>query len=287
MAQDSKNRRESPNRGHRQGPHRSSRGRTGQRQTSATADGPLLLYGIHTVAAALANPEREKHRLLATPNAQARLVQELQALGEAPDRFDTEDRALCGVPVETVTAAALSRRLGADAVHQGCGLECSPLASESGLDPSGIARALVLDQITDPHNVGAILRSAAAFGVDAVITTARHSPSETGVLAKSASGALDHVPLIRVRNLGEALEAMASAGIALVGLDSAGPAPLDDVPFRTPYALVLGAEGKGLRQKTQGLCTDLTRLDMPGTIKSLNVSNAAAIALYAARSRET
>ncbi|MEM8878133.1 MAG: RNA methyltransferase [Pseudomonadota bacterium] len=223
---------------------------------------------------------------MATSNALTRLKQELHALGFPDSAQQAEDETLCLTPVETTTAGALSRQVGPDAVHQGCVLVCHPLPAESHLDPGDMTRALVLDQITDPHNVGAILRSAAAFGVDAVITTARHSPAETGVLAKSASGALDHVPLIRVRNLGGALESMASAGITLVGLDSDAPSPLQNMQFETPYALVLGAEGKGLRQKTQSLCTHLTRLDTPGTIKSLNVSNAAAIALYAARGAE-
>jgi 23S rRNA (guanosine2251-2'-O)-methyltransferase len=238
------------------------------------------------VAAALINPDRTKHKLLATANAQTRLAEEVIALDPSIDASTPFSALAPDLTIETVASNALTRQLGGDAVHQGCVLECDPLAAEDRLDPSQITRALVLDQITDPHNVGAILRSAAAFAVDAVITTARHSPAETGVLAKSASGALDHVPLVRVRNLGDALDAMSGAGITLVGLDSEGPAPLSDVPFAPPYALVLGAEGKGLRQKTRGLCTHLARLDMPGTIKSLNVSNAAAIALYAARTRE-
>jgi 23S rRNA (guanosine2251-2'-O)-methyltransferase len=142
---------------------------------------------------------------------------------------------------------------------------------------------LVLDQITDPHNVGAIIRSAAAFGVAAIITTERHSPTATGVLAKSASGGLEHVPVVHVRNLGDALDALGRDGVMRVGLDSDGPAILEETPLRGPLALVLGAEDKGLRQRTRSLCDALARLDMPGAIKSLNVSNAAALALYVAR----
>jgi 23S rRNA (guanosine2251-2'-O)-methyltransferase len=141
---------------------------------------------------------------------------------------------------------------------------------------------VVLDQITDPHNVGAILRTACAFGADAVITTQRYAPRETGVMAKAASGALDLVPLIEVRNLGDTLELLKTRGIRVLGFDSEAPSPLLPRTDRTPLAIVLGAEGKGLRQRTRELCDEMVRLDMPGPIKSLNVSNAAAIALFAA-----
>jgi 23S rRNA (guanosine2251-2'-O)-methyltransferase len=144
---------------------------------------------------------------------------------------------------------------------------------------------LVLDQITDPHNVGAILRSAAAFAVKAVVTTARHSPEATGVLAKSASGALELVPLVTVQNLARALAEMKDTGFMTVGLDSAGSDNLADVPLQAPLALVLGAEGKGLRQLTRETCGIVARMDMPGGIKSLNVSNATALALYIGASK--
>jgi 23S rRNA (guanosine2251-2'-O)-methyltransferase len=143
----------------------------------------------------------------------------------------------------------------------------------------------VLDQITDPHNVGAILRSASAFAVKAIITTARHSPEATGVLAKSASGALEHVPFITVQNLARALIALKERGFYTVGLDSDGSDDLARLPLKAPVALVLGAEGKGLRQLTRETCDAVARLDMPGAIKSLNVSNAAALALYITASR--
>jgi 23S rRNA (guanosine2251-2'-O)-methyltransferase len=151
------------------------------------------------------------------------------------------------------------------------------------LKPDGIV--LVLDQITDPHNVGAILRSAAAFAVGAIVTTARHSPEATGVLAKSASGALELVPLVTVQNLARGLEELRQRDFLLVGLDSDGEADLADVTLRAPLALVLGAEGKGLRQLTKTTCDRLARIDVPGEIKSLNVSNAAALALYVASRR--
>jgi 23S rRNA (guanosine2251-2'-O)-methyltransferase len=140
----------------------------------------------------------------------------------------------------------------------------------------------VLDQVTDPHNVGAIMRSAVAFGAGALITTQRHSPQESGVLAKSASGALEHIDHIEVKNLADALGKLHDAGFQTVGLDSDGPAEMENSFAGKKIALVLGAEGKGLRQKTRETVSALARLDMPGAIRSLNVSNAAAVALYAA-----
>ncbi|MGB3271929.1 MAG: RNA methyltransferase [Xanthobacteraceae bacterium] len=230
----------------------------------------VILYGWHTVAAALANPARRIRKLTLTENAARRLAE----AGIVPS-----------VAPEIVRPADIDRLLGPDAVHQGFFAEAEPLAGPSldALPREGLI--LVLDQITDPHNVGAILRSAAAFAVKAVVTTARHSPEATGVLAKSASGALELVPLVTVPNLARALAAMNEQGILTVGLDSEGGADLASVPLTAPLALVLGAEGKGLRQLTRETCASVARLDLPGDIKSLNVSNAAAVALYISASR--
>lgn len=229
--------------------------------------GPVYLYGLHTVRAALDNPRRLKKELLATPNALNRL-KETGEIGK--------------VAVKETTPKELDRLLGGEAVHQGVALEVDPVSRFGLADIEPLRLVVVLDQLTDPHNVGAILRTACAFGADAVITTARHSPRETGVMAKSASGALDLVPMIEVRNLGDALETLKERGLTVLGFDSEAPAPLKARTDDRPMAVVLGAEGKGLRQRTRELCDEMVRLDMPGPIKSLNVSNAAAIALFAA-----
>jgi 23S rRNA (guanosine2251-2'-O)-methyltransferase len=228
--------------------------------------GNAILYGWHPVLEALRNPARRFRRLLATENAAHRLGETLGPLPIAP---------------AVVRPAEIARLVEADAVHQGLYLEADPLPSPA-LDALGSAAlALVLDQITDPHNVGAIVRTAAAFGVDAIVTTARHSPAATGVLAKAASGGLEHVPIVTVRNLAEALEALGQRGFRRIGLDSSGQAPLESLAVARPLALVLGSEGKGLRARTRACCDVIARLDMPGAIKSLNVSNAAAVALFA------
>ena len=229
--------------------------------------GPVYLYGLHTVRAALANPLRDKLALLVTPNALMRLQ---------------EDGSKVEMRYTETTPKELDRLLGADAVHQGVALEVEPVSRFGLNDVPNPRLVVILDQLTDPHNVGAILRTACAFGADAVVTTARHSPSETGVLAKAASGALDLVPMIEVRNLGDAIEKLKERGLRVIGFDSEAPAPLRPRTDDVPLAIVLGAEGKGLRQRTRELCDEMVRLDMPGPIKSLNVSNAAAIALFAA-----
>jgi 23S rRNA (guanosine2251-2'-O)-methyltransferase len=229
----------------------------------------LWIYGVHPVLAALANPQRVIRRAIATPNALARLT---DAGGTLP------------VAVEEWRPRDLDRLLGRDAVHQGIAVEVAPLP-QIALDAlAGNARLVVfLDQITDPHNVGAILRSAVAFAADAVVTTGRHAPAETGVLAKAASGALDQIPLITVQNLARALEAVGEMGFTRIGLDSEAGQPLEGALSGDKIALVLGAEGKGLRRLTRELCDGLARLSMPGAIASLNVSNAAALSLYIAR----
>jgi 23S rRNA (guanosine2251-2'-O)-methyltransferase len=228
---------------------------------------PVILYGWHTTLEALRNPHRRFRHLWLTENAARRLA---EAGVELPAAH------------ELVRPEAIDRRLGPDAVHQGLLAEADPLAAPGieELQPEGVV--LALDQITDPHNVGAVLRSAAAFAVTAIVTTARHSPEATGVLAKAASGALEHVPIVTVRNLAQGLEALREKGFMLVGLDSDGDRDLASAGLRLPLALVLGAEGKGLRQLTRATCDAVVRLDLPGAIKSLNVSNAAALALYIA-----
>jgi 23S rRNA (guanosine2251-2'-O)-methyltransferase len=245
-------------------------GKPAWRDRESDPDGPVILYGWHTVAAALANPQRQIRKLLLTENAARRL---------ADDKIETK------VTPEIVRPSVIDQRLGPDAVHQGLLAEAEPLPSPDieTLSQEGIV--LVLDQITDPHNVGAILRSAAAFAVKAIVTTARHSPEATGVLAKSASGALEVVPLVIVPNLARALNELNDQGFMTVGLDSEGNEDLGAMTLRQPLALVLGAEGKGLRQLTRDTCSAVARLDMPGEIKSLNVSNAAVLALYIGASR--
>jgi 23S rRNA (guanosine2251-2'-O)-methyltransferase len=213
----------------------------------------------------LENPARGIRRLLATENAARRLVEE--GIAAAP---------------EIVRPTAIAERLPPDAVHQGLYLEADPLPSPAIADIGSDAPVLLLDQITDPHNVGAILRTAAGFAVAAVVTTARHSPEATGALAKAASGALELVPIVTVQNLARAMADLKDRGFLLVGLDSAGDADLADLPLRNPLALVLGGEGKGLRQLTRESCDHVGRIDLPGRIKSLNVSNAATLALYVA-----
>jgi 23S rRNA (guanosine2251-2'-O)-methyltransferase len=252
------------------GKSRESGRRPPWRDREARPDGPAILYGWHTVTAALANPQRQIRSLWLTENAARRL---------------TEENIGTRITPEIVRPSQIDARLGPDAVHQGLLAEADPLPSPDidTLPQHGIV--LVLDQITDPHNVGAILRSAAAFAVKAIVTTARHSPEATGVLAKSASGALELVPIVTVQNLARALTGLNAQGFMTVGLDSAGTEDLGAVELRQPLALVLGAEGKGLRQLTRETCSVVARLDMPGEIKSLNVSNAAVLALYIGASR--
>ena len=230
-------------------------------------DAPAILYGWHTVTAALGNPARHVRKFLATENAARRLADEAIAPEAVP---------------EVVRPSAIDERLLPDAVHQGLYLEADPLPSPSISDLPARGLVLVLDQITDPHNVGAIFRSAAAFGAAAIVTTERHSPDAAGALAKAASGALELVPLATVQNLARALGELRERGFLLVGLDSEGDSDLADLTLRAPLALVLGAEGKGLRQLTRETCDRLARIDVPGALKSLNVSNAAALSLYVA-----
>mgnify|MGYP000268184896 CR=1 FL=1 len=245
----------------------------GQRPPHAQADSPFrrpaaelaVLYGVHPVREALRMKRRKLLTLFATEAAAARLSAEI---------------AESGVPVQIVDGARLDQQLGRDAVHQGLMLEARPLPA---LDIADIASdggtLLVLDQITDPHNVGAILRTAAAFAVRGLVMTDRHAPALDGVLAKSASGALEHVPIASVVNLARALDEIGALGFRRIGLDSDGEADLRRIADPQPVALVLGAEGSGLRRLTRERCDAVARLSLPGAIRSLNVSNACAVAL--------
>jgi len=233
----------------------------------------LYLYGLHTVRQALANPKRRKLELFATKNG----IKKLEF-----DLMDAHD-----LPVTEKLPKELDRMVGSDAVHQGVIIEAEPIETKRLDDLGECNLLLILDQVTDPHNVGAIMRSAVAMSAGAMITTSRYSPVESGVLAKSASGALDLIDHIEVRNLADALEELHQLGFHTVGLDSEEAIPFEHIQPHEKIALVLGAEGKGLRQKTRDTCTQLAKLDMPGKIKSLNVSNAAALALYITRQKLT
>jgi 23S rRNA (guanosine2251-2'-O)-methyltransferase len=277
-------RRKSQPGGPRTGQQAGQRGgqRDGQRPgeaPSGAAAADRWLYGLHAVAAALRNPERRADRLLATANAAERLKKDCpQARPEIVER------------------TAIDTLLPPGAVHQGVALLASPLparAIEDLLgedllaDETGDALLVALDQVTDPQNVGAILRSAAAFGARAVIVPRNHAPPVTGALAKAASGALEHVPLIEVGNLERALRQLKQAGFWCIGLDGSASQRIDASLPGNRLVLVMGAEGSGLRRLTAERCDLLVRLPTQGPIATLNVSNAAAVALYEmARNRE-
>jgi 23S rRNA (guanosine2251-2'-O)-methyltransferase len=227
--------------------------------------GPLRLYGRHPVTAALANPARQLRRLYATSRAQ-----------EALPALDIE--------LTTVDERQLDQMVPADAPHQGLVLECAPLDPAALEDVLASARGrplVMLDQVTDPHNLGAILRSAAAFGAAAVITQDRHSPPETGALAKAASGTLELIPWVRATNLSRALEMIAEADYWCIGLAGEASLTLDQALGSPRICLVLGAEGAGLRPNVADHCDALARLPISPVVESLNVSTAAAVALYA------
>ncbi len=258
-------RRNAPRRGTAQALRGKPAGRRAPDRASETEEDGAILYGWHAVYEALSNPNRRFRSLLATENGARRLSEVFHNLPIAPT---------------IVRPGEIDRRVSADAVHQGLLLHAESLPALTVEDLPAESLILVLDQITDPHNVGAIVRTACAFGVDAILTTARHSPAATGVLAKAASGGLEHVPFCIARNLAGALQTLSERGYLCIGLDSEGEKPLAAIEVRRPLALVLGAEGKGLRQLTRERCNVLARLDVPGHIKSLNVSNAAAVSLY-------
>ena len=235
--------------------------------------GPTLIYGVHPVEAALGNERRTIAKLFLTDNAERRLQEALRARGLAHERVLPRD---------------LDRRLGPDTVHQGALIETEPLPEpslEELAEQTDGRPLIVLDQVTDPHNVGAILRSAAVFGAGALMMTRRHSPPLDGTLAKSASGALEHVPIVLVQNLARALAELKELAFTVIGLDGEAPDRLEELAWPERSALVLGAEGKGLRQLTRESCDRLCRIATDGPIASLNVSNAAAIALHAAAAK--
>jgi len=234
----------------------------------------VWLFGLHAVRDALLNPKRQKLRLVVTKNAADRLGEALAVGGIEPEVVDPRK---FDVPIDP------------GSVHQGAALEVKGLnwgaVEDICLADDGKPGLVVLlDRVTDPHNVGAILRSAEVFGARAVIAPHRHSAPETGALAKTASGALERQPYIRVQNLANAMERLQQMGYLLLGLDGTAERSLKDVVADAgsrPIGLVLGAEGPGLRQKTRETCDELVKIDASGGFGSLNVSNAAAVALYA------
>ncbi|MEL7150112.1 MAG: 23S rRNA (guanosine(2251)-2'-O)-methyltransferase RlmB [Pseudomonadota bacterium] len=235
------------------------------------------LFGLHAVRDALENPARRKLRLIVTKNAADKLKDALQSSGINPEIAD---------------ARKFPAPLDPGSVHQGAALEVRPLdwGGLSAVVPEvGPARVLLLDRVTDPHNVGAILRSAEVFGASAVVAPQRHSAPESGALAKTASGALERQPYLRVKNLSVVMEELKTMGFQVIGLAGEVEETLETslATAGDRVALVLGAEGPGLRDKTRATCDRLVRIPFSGPFGSLNVSNAAAISLYAVARQET
>lgn len=242
----------------------------------AAAVETVWLFGLHAVRDALENPKRVKLRLIVTRNAQDKLADAIASAGIAPELAD---------------ARRFTAPIDPGSVHQGAALEVKPL-NWGGLAENCIGRenprVLLLDRVTDPHNVGAILRSAEVLGASAVIGTRHHSAPETGALAKTASGALERQPYLRVRNLADAILELQDMGFVVLGLDGEADDTIEtclEGQRDRPVALVLGAEGPGLREKTKETVDRLVKIDAAGGFGSLNVSNAAAIALYASKPR--
>lgn len=227
----------------------------------------IFIYGLHTVRAALQNPKRLCYGLFLTPNTQRRFEEEFLALRPQ-------------LPIQCLQPRALTVLLGEEAVHQGVALRCAALPPPEVESFRTAQRILLLDRITDPHNVGAILRSAAAFKVDLLVTPLHHTPQETAALAKAASGALESVPIQSVTNVARFIESACAAGFWAVALDSAAPLLLEQTIQKGPLLLVLGAEDKGVRPAVRRACDATARLNLPGSFSVLNVSNAAALALY-------
>jgi 23S rRNA (guanosine2251-2'-O)-methyltransferase len=226
--------------------------------------GRYWMVGWHAVRAALNNPEREVSRLLLT-----------RATADSLPKFTRT------LTAEIVDGREIEKLTGGDAVHQGIAALVKPLTRDA-LEPALVSEGtlVVLDQVTDPHNIGAILRSAAAFGASALIVTRDHSARETAAMAKAASGALDLLPIVEVTNLAQALRDIKDAGFWVLGLSGTGKRALHEVDARGKCALVLGAEGRGMRRLTAEGCDEVVRLPIAPVMESLNVSNAAAVALY-------
>lgn len=249
-----------------------------ERARAARARETVWLFGLHAVRDALLNPRRERLRLVVTPNALERLREAVAASGLEPEVSDPR---------------RFAAPLDPESVHQGAALEARPLEWGSLPDVAlaegpGVPRLVLLDRVTDPHNVGAILRSSEVLGARAVVGVERHAAPETGSLAKAASGALERQPYLRVRNLAEAMEELKGMGFFVVGLEGKAERELGEAlegRLDRPIALVLGAEGDGLRERTMATCDALARIGAARGFGSLNVSNAAAVALYAARAR--
>jgi 23S rRNA (guanosine2251-2'-O)-methyltransferase len=274
---------------------RPAAGRGGGRERSTQRDarkaapdsgGPLLIWGNHAADAALRNDNRDLYRVLVTDTGEERLKDAIAA------RHAMTAAVHGRIRIERTTPQMLDKRLGQDTVHQGVLLEVAPL---DDLDLTTIADRiaanpkagpiLVLDQVTDPHNVGAILRSAAVFGASAVVMTRRNSPPLGGVLAKAASGALELLPVVLVANLSRALADLGKLGFHRIGLAGDGDIPLEAVALTGNIVIVLGAEGRGMRHLTEATCDQLARIDADSPLASLNVSNAAAVALHLASMR--
>jgi 23S rRNA (guanosine2251-2'-O)-methyltransferase len=245
-----------------------------ERAKRQAANETVWLFGLHAVRDALMNPAREKLRLVLTKNAADKL---------------TEALAACDIAPEIVDPRKFDVPLDEGSVHQGAALQARPLnwgnLADVAISGTGAPLVVLLDRVTDPHNVGAVLRSAEVFGARAVIAPHRHSAPETGALAKTASGALERQPYLRVPNLSDAMEELRAMGFFLIGLAGETETDLADavtLAHSRPIALVLGAEGPGLREKTRETCDVLARIPAAGSFGSLNVSNAAAVALYAA-----
>ena len=250
-----------------------------ERTKRAAAADTVWLFGLHAVRDALVNPARTKLRLVLTKNAADKLVEAIAASGIAPEivdprKFDSH------VP------------LAPDSVHQGAALEVKPLdwgkLGDVALTGAGAPLVVLLDRVTDPHNVGAVLRSAEVFGARAVVAPLRHSAPETGALAKTASGALERQPYLRITNLADAMRELQEMGYVLLGLAGEAEMTLAEGLAQAgsrPVGLVLGAEGPGLREKTRETCDFLVRIPFAGGFGSLNVSNAAAVSLYATVNR--